>query len=145
MGVLSCVSIIAQSRVIDKAYLIIRLHNVLWNCYFLSQLLFQNLYFLKVLSYTILQELLFQRMQFFRTANLEQVTSWSFKTSKFLGGSQSGALLRNISIKYHDQNLCLIIVFSFQHWTGQSIEEWEKFSFLRELNKNINFSTKFHY
>ena len=31
MGVLSCVSIIVQSRAIDKVYLISRLHNVLHN------------------------------------------------------------------------------------------------------------------
>ena len=39
--VLSCVSIIAQSCTIDKVYLISRLPNVLWNCYFLSKPLFQ--------------------------------------------------------------------------------------------------------
>ena len=33
---------------IDKVYLISTLHNALWNCYFLSQLLFQSFYFLKV-------------------------------------------------------------------------------------------------
>ena len=37
--VFSCVSIIAQSCAIDKFYLISRLHNALWNCYFLSKLL----------------------------------------------------------------------------------------------------------
>ena len=60
----------------DKIYLISRLHNALWNCYFLSKLLFQDLYFWKVLTYTLSQELLFD-----------------------LWGSQSDTLLRNLSIK----------------------------------------------
>ena len=69
VAVLSCVSIIAQSCAIDKVYLISRLHNVLWNWYFSSKLLFQSLYFLKVLTLPPSQELLFQRMQFFRIFN----------------------------------------------------------------------------
>ena len=84
VGVLSCVSIIAQSCAIDKVYLISRLHNALWNCYFWSKLLFQSLYFLKVLTYTLSQEVLFQRI--FRTANFQQVTSWSFYTLRYPGG-----------------------------------------------------------
>ena len=78
VGVVSCVSIIAQSCAIDKVYLISRLQNALWNCCFLSKLLFQSLYFLKVLTYTLSQELLFQKMQFFRTANFQQLNLWSF-------------------------------------------------------------------
>ena len=35
MGVLSCVSVIAESRIINKIYLIGWLHKVLWNKYFL--------------------------------------------------------------------------------------------------------------
>ena len=42
--VLSCVSIIAQSRAIDKVYLSSRLHNVLWNCYFFRLSTFKGLY-----------------------------------------------------------------------------------------------------
>ena len=85
MGVLSCVSVIAQSCAIDKVYLI-RLRNALWNCYFWSKLLFQSLHFLKLLTYTLSQELLFQRMQFFRTANFQQVTSRSFNTLRYPEG-----------------------------------------------------------
>ena len=86
VGVLSFVSIIAQSCTIGKVYLISRLHNALWNCYFLSKLLFQSLYFLKFLTYTLSQELLFQKIQFFRTANFQQLTSWSFQILKYPGG-----------------------------------------------------------
>ena len=76
VGVLSCVSIIAQSWTIDKVYLISRLQNVElepWNCYFLSKLLFQSLYFLKALTYTL---------------GVHRVMHYS----------------ENLSIKYHDQN-----------------------------------------
>ena len=90
VGVLSCVSIIAQSCAIDKVYLISRLQNVLWNCYFLSKLLFQSVYFLKDLTYTLSQEPLFQRMQFFRTSNFLQLTSWSFQILKYSGGRGGG-------------------------------------------------------
>ena len=83
-GVLSCVSIIAQSCAIDKVYLVRRLQNALWNCHFLSELLFLSLCFLNVLTYNLLQELLFQKMQFFR-ANFQQ-------TLEYLG-SQIDALL----------------------------------------------------
>ena len=47
MEFLTCVSIIAESRVIDKVYLISWSQKVLWNCYFLRKLLFQSLYFLR--------------------------------------------------------------------------------------------------
>ena len=90
---LSCVSVIAQT--LDKVYLSSRLPNALWNCYFLSKLLFQSLYYLKVFTYTLSQELLFQRMQFFRTAIFQQLISWSFKIFKYpAGGSQSDALVK---------------------------------------------------
>ena len=92
--VLSCVSIIAQSCAIDKVYLISRLQNALSNFYFLSKLQFQSLNFLKVLTYTLSKDLLFQRMQLFITANLQQLTSWSFQILKYPRGSQSDALLR---------------------------------------------------
>ena len=88
VGVLSCVSIIAHSCAIDKVYLISRLQNALWNCYFLSKLLFQSLHFLKVLTCTLSQELLFQGMQFFRTANFQQLTSWSFQILKYPEGGR---------------------------------------------------------
>ena len=90
VGVLSCVSIIAQSCAIDKVYLISRLQNARWNCYFWSKQLFQSFYFLKVLTYTHSQELLFQRMQFFRTANFQQLTSWSFQLLKYRGKGGRG-------------------------------------------------------
>ena len=70
VGVLSCVSIIAQSRIRDKVYLISSLHKVLQNCYFLSKLLFHRLFgpcFLKA-AIPFLQKLRFQKM-FFKTAN----------------------------------------------------------------------------
>ena len=52
MVVLSCLSTIAQSHMIDKVYLTSWLHKVLWNFCFLikhilSKLLFQSLYFLR--------------------------------------------------------------------------------------------------
>ena len=49
MVVLSCVSIIAESGIIDKVYLIIRIYKVLWSCgsYVLSKLLFKSLCFLR--------------------------------------------------------------------------------------------------
>ena len=75
-GVLSCVSIIAQSCAIDKVYLISRLQNALWNCHFLNELLFLSLCFLNVLTYNLLQEIQkinFQKIQFFRTANLIKI------------------------------------------------------------------------
>ena len=50
---------------------------------------------LKVFTYTLSQELLFQRMQFSRTANFQQLILWSFKIFKYSGGgSQSDALLK---------------------------------------------------
>ena len=78
VGVLSCVSIIAQGLAVIKVDLINRLHNVLRNCYFFGTLLFKCLYFLKDLTYSLSQELPFQRMQFSRTANFQQVNSLSF-------------------------------------------------------------------
>ena len=78
LGIYYC----SQSHVINKVYLIIWLHKVLWNCYFLMMLLFQSIYFLRSPNfskqlYTLSQELLFQQMLFFRTANLQQLTSFS--------------------------------------------------------------------
>ena len=101
-GVLSCVSIIAQSCAIDEVYLISRLHNALSNCYFLSKLFFQSLYFLKVLTYTLQQELFFQRIQFFKTANLVE-----FLDLKVSGRGEVHRIMHyseNLSIKYHGQN-----------------------------------------
>ena len=107
VGVLSCVSIIAQSWTIDKVYLISRLQNVElepWNCYFLSKLLFQSLYFLKALTYTL---------------GVHRVMHYS----------------ENLSIKYHDQNFYIKTATSGQHWTGQTIGECEKSSFWGNLIK----------
>ena len=152
MGILSCVSVIAPSCAIDKVYLIIRLQNALWNCYFLSKLLFQSLDLLKLLTYILSQELLFKRMQFFRTANFQQLTSWSFYILKYLGGGRGARVVHrvkyysgNLSIKYHDQNFYVKTAFSGQHWTEKTIDECEKSFILGEFNKNINFSTKFQY
>ena len=50
--VLSCVSIIADIRIIDKVYLISLLHKVLWNCSFLNKLVFQSLYFLRTPTFS---------------------------------------------------------------------------------------------
>ena len=143
VGVLSCVSIIAQSCAIDKVYLISRLQNVLWNCYFLSKLLFQSVYFLKDLTYTLSQEPLFQRMQFFRTSNFLQLTSWSFQILKYSGGRGGGVhkvmhYSENLSIKYHDQNFYIKTACSGQHWTGQTIDECKKVSFWGNLIKISN-------
>ena len=41
VGVLSGISITAESRIIDKVYLISWLHKALWNCYFSTRLLFE--------------------------------------------------------------------------------------------------------
>ena len=64
VGVLSCGSIIAQSRIIDKVYWISRLQNALWNCYFLTRLLFQSLSFLRSLL------ILFCKSYFFKGCSL---------------------------------------------------------------------------
>ena len=53
--VLSCVSIVGQGRAIDKVYSISRFSNVLWNCYFLSKLLSQSLYFLSPYLYSFVR------------------------------------------------------------------------------------------
>ena len=137
-GVLSCVSIITQSCAIDKVYLVSRLQNALWNCHFLSELLFLSLCFLNVLTYNLSQELLFQKMQFFRTANfrqtLEHLGHWVMHYSE------------NVSIKYNDQNFTIKAAFSEKHWTEQTIDEFEKFLFLGNLIKIsvsvLNFSTE---
>ena len=41
----------------------------------------------------------------------------------------------NLSIKYHDQNFAIKTAFSGKHWTEQTIDEFEKFSFLGNLIK----------
>ena len=109
--------------------------------FFLSKLLFQSLYFLKVLTYILSQELLFQRTQFFRTTNFQQLTSWSFQILKYPGGGGGGQgghrvmhHSENLSIKYHDQNFYIKTAFSGQHWTGQ-IGKCEKVSFRGNLIK----------
>ena len=131
----SCVSIIVQSCTIDKVYLSSRLQYALWNCYFLSKLLFQNLYFLKVLTYTLSKELLFQRMQIFKTAYFKQLTSWSSQILKYPGAvHRVMQYSENLSIKYHDQNFYIKTAFSGQHWTGQ-IGKCEKVSFRGNLIK----------
>ena len=124
VGVLSCVSIISQSCAIDKVYLISRLQNAPWNCYFLSKLLFQPIH-------TLSQELLFQRMQFFRTANFKQLTSWSLQILKVPGGRRVHRVMHyseNLVIKYPDQNFYIKTASSGQHWTGQTIDECKKVS-----------------
>ena len=64
-GVLSCVSIVAQSCVIDKVYLISWLRKVQWNCYWLRYFSTKHTkyYFLMMLPYewaTFLGSLLFK-------------------------------------------------------------------------------------
>ena len=77
--------IIAQSCIIDKVHLISWLHKVLWNCFcqdeatfrmkLASKLLFMSLFFQS--SNTFSQELLFQNVLFFTTANFQLLTSFS--------------------------------------------------------------------
>ena len=38
-------------------------------------------------------------------------------------GAQSGALVENLSIKYHEQKFCIKFACSGQYWTGKSIEK----------------------
>ena len=61
--VLSCVTIIPQSHLIEIVYLICWSNGVLWNRYFLSELFFQSLYFLR--SATFSKQLLFHKSYFF--------------------------------------------------------------------------------
>ena len=95
VGVLSCVSIIAQSCAIDKVYLISRLQNALWNCYFLSKLLFQSLfqglYLYSFARATFSKDAVFQKSQL-STANLVEFSD--LKVPDRGGGSKSDALLR---------------------------------------------------
>ena len=52
----------------------------------------------------------------------------------------------NLSIKYQDQNFAIKTAFSGKHWKEQTIDEFEKFSFLGNLIKIsvsvLNFSTE---
>ena len=114
-GVLSCVSIIAQSCAIDKVYLVSGLQNALWKCHFLSELLLLSLCCLNVLTYNLSQELLIQKMQFFRTANLPRP-------------------------KHCHQNCFLREALNRKNyrWIQKIFVFWE-------FNKNISFSTKFQY
>ena len=76
-------------------------------------------------------------MQFFRTVNFQQLTSWSFQILKYPGGGGEGGgehrvmhYSENLSIKYHDhKNFYIKTPFSGQHWTRQTIDECEKVSF----------------
>ena len=51
---------------------------------------FSEPYILKVLTYTLSQELLSQRMQFFRAAKFQQLPLWSFQILKYPGGGRGG-------------------------------------------------------
>ena len=78
VGILSCVSFITQSPIIEQVYLISWSHKVLWNCYFFSKLLFRASTFQGALicqsSFTFSQQLLFQKIVFLRTATFRQLT-----------------------------------------------------------------------
>ena len=137
VGVLSCVSIISQSCAIDKVYLISRLQNAPWNCYFLSKLLFQPIH-------TLSQELLFQRMQFFRTANFQQVTRGGFrpwstrKVHRVIHYSEIfplNSIIKNFASKLLSQD-------SIEQEKYRRMQKRFRFG---EINKNINFNLKFQY
>ena len=80
---------------------------------------FSEPYILKVLTYTLSQELLSQRMQFFRTAKFQQLPLWSFQILKYPGGEGWGHRVmhysENLSIKYHYQNFYIKTAFSGEH------------------------------
>ena len=120
MRFLPCVSIIAESRIIDKIYLISWLHKVLWNCYFLIKLLseqatssepllfkepffFQSKLFRK--SYYFSEDAVYWNSSFL-TANLE------FLNSNYPGVHRVVHHLENHSIKYHEQKYCINVTFS---------------------------------
>ena len=64
---------ISQSRIIDKVYLVCRLHKMQWNSYLLRKLIFQSLYFD---TYYFKIAILFRKRYFFRKCYiLEQLTS----------------------------------------------------------------------
>ena len=113
MGFLPCISIIAESRIIDKIYLISWLQEVLF------QLLFQSLYFLRApifqSSYTFPQVLLFQQIMFIGAATLfiyHLVINPGVFRYKFPGVHIVVHHTKNHSIKYYEQKFC--IKFAFQ-------------------------------
>ena len=101
--------------------------------------------FFKILTYTLSQELLFQRMQSYRTANFQQVTSWSFYSLKYPEGGRV-AEWYTTEKSFHEivwprllyQNCFLRTVLnSTNYW------RMRKCFIFGEFNKNVNFSTKF--
>ena len=111
-----------------------RLQNALWNCHFLSELLFLSLCFLNVLTYNLLQELLFQKMQFFR-ANFQQ-------TLKYLG-SQSDALVTKSFHQIPRLKLCHQNYFLREALNRTNYRRIREIFVFGESNKNMSFSTKF--
>ena len=129
MGYLPCVSIIAESRIIDDIYLISWLNKILWNCYFLIKLLFQSHYFLRTLMFSkqlyISASATFSMMLFIGKSSFRLLTSFSqlhyfyhlvinpavFRF-KFPGVHRVVNYSENHSVKYHEQKFH--IKFAFQ-------------------------------
>ena len=122
--------------------------------FFLSKLLFQSLYFLKVLTYILSQELLFQRTQFFRTTNFQQLTSWSFQILKYPEGGVRGEGEGGVTEWCTTQKIfplnTMTKTFTSKLLSQGHIEQnklstnAKKFRF-GGFNKNINFRSKFQY
>ena len=129
LGILSCVSIIAQNRIIGKVCLISRLYKILWNYNFLSKLLFYSLYFLRTSIFskqlysfakaTFSQELicnsLFSQLQFlFITWQLALLILELLDLKMPCGFTDSWT---NLSFKYQDLKFFIKTAFSGQDWT----------------------------
>ena len=123
MGFFPCVYIIAESHIRDKIYLISWLHKVLWTCYFLIELLFQSIYFLRTpifakqlyisASTTFSQEPVYWN-SYFSTVNLVftlfiyhlGINPGVFRF-KYLGMHRVVHHSENHSIEYHEQKFCI--------------------------------------
>ena len=109
--------IVAESRIIDKIYLITWLHKVLWNCYFLMKLVFEQATFSEPLlfkdPYFFKAVIIFRKSYFFRNAVYWNSSFWTanlvFTVTLFIyhleinpgvfrfklpGGAKNGAPLR---------------------------------------------------
>ena len=98
--------------------------------------------YFKILTYTLSHELLFQRMQFFRTANFQQATWWVLDLKVPVGFTEWC-----ITQKIFPLNTLAKTFASKLHWTGQTVDERKTFSFsgnlIKILNSVLNFSIEF--
>ena len=129
MGYLPCVSIIAESRIIDDIYLISWLNKILWNCYVLIKLLFQIVYFLRTLMFskqlyisasaTFSEDAVYWNKQFLTASLVFTVTLFIYHLVinpgvfrfKFPGVHRVVHHSENDSIKYHEQKFCKKFAF----------------------------------